>query len=200
MCHLPIFQTEQPSMNANELLKNGNWNSQNKTHITTIPMGVKKPFGKWHLTEMGPEAKLWQWLRGQLTCAVGFKFERVENKASLSTPDLRFSWSDKVDGVGGHGWIELKVQNILNCHDLNKRIIKVPHFTAGQKEWLSSNGKMGGHCFLFLNLGGELMLFNHKVVCEVGCVNYTELKKSLCDKVWTKKTFDLNEFLKLITD
>ena len=147
---------------------------------------------------MKPETHLWQWLKGKLSGAPGFKFERIENSAGRSTPDITYSWGPAVNwGGGGHGWIELKCRSMPKIR-YSPQPVKIAHFTEGQKRWLRERGDMGGHCFLFLELGNDLLLYSHRVAHLVGQENITGLK-NVCTWSATKKTFDTGQFLRALT-
>ena len=140
---------------------------------------------------MKPEILFWRWLKSKLSGVSGFKFERIENRVGKSTPDIAYSWghpirSDMYDS--GHGWIELKCQKAPKIRNAD-RPIKIAHFTKGQEKWLRERGNMGGYCFLLLELGDELLLYDHKAV---------HLKNS-CTWSSTKKNFNTQGFLKILT-
>lgn len=155
---------------------------------------------------MKPEILFWRWLKGKLSGVPGFKFERIENRVGKSTPDIAYSWGTdtiarqssmgllesitvkRAPYWGGHGWIELKCRKALKIRNAD-RAIKIPHFTKGQEKWLRERGNMGGYCFLFLELGDDLLLYDHKEV----------YLKENCTWSSTKKTFDTKQFLKVLT-
>ena len=152
---------------------------------------------------MKPEILFWRWLKSKLSGVSGFKFERIENRVGKSTPDIAYSWGydttarqssmsllESISPLarGGHGWIELKCQKAPKIRD-TFRPIKIPHFTEGQERWLRERGNMGGYCFLFLELGDELLLYDHKAV---------HLKNS-CTWSSTKKNFNTQGFLDILT-
>lgn len=155
---------------------------------------------------MKPEILFWRWLKSKLSRVSGFRFERIENSAGRSTPDIAYSWGTdntahrsslgllesiavkRAPYWGGHGWIELKCQKAPKIRNPG-RVIKIPHFTEGQERWLRERGNMGGYCFLFLELGNELLLYDHREVHLKGSCTWSS----------TKKAFDTKQFLKILT-
>jgi len=155
--------------------------------------------------KMKPEAKFWGWLRERITHSRGFEFERIENRVGRSTPDVCFSWnienqrsSVTRDITSGHGWIELKaIREVSPNKKVSSEIVKVPHFTKGQKRWLSHRGAMGGFCYLLLEAGDTILLIDHMNSYAVGSKSWNEM---VINSVYccTKDRFTADQFLALL--
>ena len=157
---------------------------------------------------MEHEAKFWAWLRDRVSRARGFEFERIENRVGRSTPDVCFSWnienqrlSITCDITSGHGWIELKtIREISPNRKTSSEAIRVPHFTKGQKRWLSHRGAMGGFCYLLLEAGDTVLLIDHINSYLIGSESWDEIviRSIYCT---TKTDFNIDVFLSfLISD
>lgn len=94
---------------------------------------------------MSAEKNLWGWL--DLRLGGHWFAQRVENEVGRDTPDVWFALY-KLRAVSG--WIELKV-----LHDLPKRPgtpLRLPKWTAGQRNWAVSAHRHGAWCFLGLQV------------------------------------------------
>jgi hypothetical protein len=89
-----------------------------------------------------PEQTLWD--RLSATMHGRWMADRVENMVGRDMPDVFFVLPE------GSGWIELK--QIFRWNHYPHRITKVPHFTRGQKRWLSSRHREGANCWLLLHV------------------------------------------------
>lgn len=114
------------------------------------------------------EAKLWEHLRD----AVGglWDVQRHEPSAltaSADVPDVSYSTTH-------HGWIELKF-----VAEAPKRggPVRLPHFTPGQRGWLTRHGKRGGKCFVLLQVGTVYFLFSWKSAWKLGDLTLEELSR-----------------------
>ena len=106
----------------------------------------------------------------------------VENRVKPGTPDVEF--------IGG--WIELKY---LRAWPKNTDIVvRIRHFTPQQRIWLKRRDRMGGQCWLLLQVGRQWLLFNGQTAAVfVGKVNRESLYK-LALKVW-RNGLNRKEFL-----
>lgn len=94
--------------------------------------------------------------------------QRHEDKFSVGIPDISF-------GLGGkNGWIELKY---LKKWPKLGDIVKIPHFTSQQKNWIYKRQKIGGNCWLLLQIKVEFLLFKGDDVTTIGCINEFNLRK-----------------------
>ena len=149
---------------------------------------------------MKPESKLWQWLRKQLRGATGFQseFERIENRVGRSTPDIAFSMKVNPSMTGIHGWVELKSCGVSEARKKSGNV-NVPSYTEGQKRWLQRRGKLGGRCYLFLELGDDIFLFGYQYAPQVGLVSWMDLQHN-CLLYWPKAHFNVNQFLQCLSE
>lgn len=146
-----------------------------------------------------PEQSLWSWLRDRVKSVSYVDFERIENGVGRSTPDVAFSWCPVPGVIGGHGWIELKSLPRFPLGKIEPDTkVRVRHFTNGQRRWLRERGKKGGHCFLFLELGTRLFLFDHMAAQRVDSCTYEEMWE-IAKRTWDKEEFSVEDFLEAIT-
>ena len=84
----------------------------------------------------------------------GLEYNRIEVKGlARGVPDITYSFN------GHHGWIELKY---------HPRKVK-PHYkfkltrelTASQRQWLTTRGAIGGHCWVFLGTPEHFLMINY---------------------------------------
>lgn len=89
-----------------------------------------------------PEQRLWDWLRDRLQ---GQWFaERIENELRAGVPDVYFSHAK------GRGWIELKVLD--HWPRLEGTKVKIPSWTAQQRNWMQQHRQCGGHAWLVIGI------------------------------------------------
>lgn len=90
---------------------------------------------------------------------------RVENPCKPGTPDVEF--------IGG--WVELK-----HVRDWPKRAstpVRVPHFTTGQRLWLTRRDKLGGLALLLVQVGPDyLLLSGAKAASILGTSTQAQLR------------------------
>lgn len=97
-----------------------------------------------------PEQRLWDWLRDRLQ---GQWFaERIENELRAGVPDVYFSHAK------GRGWIELKVLD--HWPRLETTRVKIPSWTAQQRNWMQQHRQHGGHAWLVVGIEqtGEVLI------------------------------------------
>lgn len=117
------------------------------------------------MAKLDPEAALWQHLHS----AMGglWEAQRHEDRLQADIPDVSYSTTH-------HGWIELKVA------DKPKRPstpVRVDHFTAGQRNWLTRHGRRGGKCFILLQVGPAYFLFSWTSARVIGDLTLEGLAK-----------------------
>ena len=106
----------------------------------------------------------------------------VENRVKPGTPDVEF--------IGG--WLELKYMSKWPKN--TDIIVRIGHFTIKQRIWLKRRDRMGGNCWLLLQVGRQWLLFNGQTAAVfVGKVNRESLYK-LALKVW-RNGLNRKEFL-----
>ena len=111
------------------------------------------------------ENALWKYLRDGMGAT--WESQRHEDKLSTGIPDVSYSTTL-------HGWIELKF--IAEPPKRASTILRIPHYTAEQRNWLERHGKRGGRCFLLLQVGREYLLFDWTGALSVGRVTMDELR------------------------
>lgn len=113
------------------------------------------------------EARLWEYVRD----GVGplWEAQRHEDRHSLGIPDVSYS-------TDHHGWIELKY--LPAAPKRPTTIMKVDHFTAEQRNWLTKHGRRGGHCFILLQVGACYLLFSWADARKIGQMTFDEHKKT----------------------
>jgi hypothetical protein len=118
------------------------------------------------------EAHMWSRIRDDVFKGKGFHVERVENKASLGTPDV--SWA----GGGKEGWIELKW---VARWPVKGGPLALDHFTPQQRLWLTKRCLAGGRADVLLGVGSDdFLLFSGATAARVlGKLEYSALL-SLC--------------------
>lgn len=124
---------------------------------------------------MKPEKKLWERIRR----GMGKRWDacRHEDGLARGVPDV--SWG--MDGV--NGWLELK--SVPKWPGQKAAALEVPHFTPDQRVWLSCRGRAGGNCHLLLEVGDDLLLFDHRGAEFVGIAN-REALLSHAVAAWSK--------------
>ena len=142
----------------------------------------------------GPEKRFWKFLQPKLRVLQDIEFERVENKVGCDTPDLNYSFRFG-PVVTGHGWIELKATDKFHG---TFDIVKFPHFTEGQKNWLLRRGKMGNNCWLLVLVGEDIMLFNYQIAQKIGNVSWQYMMVT-ADWRCNKKNFDAAKLMGALT-
>lgn len=90
-------------------------------------------------TRNKPEQLFYKRIRKSLDAIPNFDHDRIENRVALATPDISFVYGK--DGVGFHGWMELKVYHRTNG---------LRHFSESQKAWLKNRDMKAGHTFVVI--------------------------------------------------
>ena len=85
---------------------------------------------------------------------------RHEDACTLGVPDVSYGCRAPmcINGDGVNGWIELK--HVPEWPRRKNTTIKIKHFTTFQKMWLKNRGKQAGHCFLFVRIHDDFLLFS----------------------------------------
>lgn len=113
------------------------------------------------------EARLWEYVR--LGMGGRWAAQRHEDKYSLGIPDVSYS-------AGVHGWIELKF--VAKPPNNPKSNLIIRHFTATQRNWLTTHGSRGGRCYLLVQVEKTYLLFTWDQVAMVGACTFQELKEN----------------------
>lgn len=133
------------------------------------------------------EAGFWNYLRNGLKGK--WVAERIENSAKSGTPDVAYSANNV------HGWIELKHRPTWPKR--SKTPVRLHHFTNQQRIFLTKHGKAGGHCFLFLKVEKDYLLFHNVDFFKIGVLS----KQELCDYatwLWHRR-ISFDELLEVLT-
>lgn len=132
------------------------------------------------------ENNLWNRLRSK---GIFEEATRHEDKLANGIADLSF-----VCG-GRHGWMELKF--VAMWPKRKDTVVRVPHFTTAQREFLETKGRCGGNTWLFMQVEDDHLLFSWQNVGWIGHsdkeslliaadfawikrMNYKQLKEALC--------------------
>lgn len=102
-----------------------------------------------------------QWDRVRELLDIGERSDlvRVENSAWPGTPDVSYC----LDGV--EGWIELKQVEKWPIRPATP--LRVEHFTAQQRAWLTRRSVAGGRVWVLLRVGVEWLLFEGRVAASL---------------------------------
>lgn len=114
---------------------------------------------------------------------------RVENAVSSGTPDVAYSCN------GVHGWIEFKY--VVRWPSRYKTPLRLTHFTPYQKVFLYKHGEAGNHCFMFLKVDQDYLIFDHEHVFQIGELSKEELFE-VALKSWHKHV-DFDELGEILT-
>lgn len=114
------------------------------------------------------ERKLWHDIKHAHADDNGCKLQRIESNTALGIPDLYFC----IDGVSG--WCELK---FITSFPKKGGIVRVPHYTKAQKEWLYDLYRVGGLAVLCLRVGQETFWFVGKQCIFVGSITENQIRE-----------------------
>lgn len=98
------------------------------------------------------EATFWAAVRKGLSAFPRTDLERVENGCKSDTPDVNYC----IDGR--EGWIELK--HVREAPKRAATVVKVDHYTPGQRLWAIRRASCGGLVWLLIRIGDETFLLN----------------------------------------
>lgn len=136
------------------------------------------------------EQNFWGNLREVLMTVPKTVLERVENGIGIGTGDVSgVMWGDDF-------WAELKALPAAPAHE--ETVVRLPHYTQQQRQWIRNRGRAGGKVFLMLKIGigpkAEHFVFHWTAAYhQVGKVPITELRQ--CAIVWAKgPKFPLDAF------
>lgn len=104
---------------------------------------------------------------------------RHEDKLARGIADVSFAQE------GRHGWVELKW--VADWPARESTIIRVPHYSPEQKNFLLDKGQAGGNTWLLLQIGGDHLLFDFQAAQEVGQLTRPELVLAADGAVWWKR-------------
>lgn len=120
------------------------------------------------------ERALWRYIQSHLRALPEIDMQRHEDKLALGVPDVSYGCR------GVNGWIELKF-----CHEPAKTtsLVRCPHFTLEQRQWLLDRGRRGGHAFLLAQVGREYLLMDHLAAQLLGHARLSHLRM-VASRVW----------------
>ena len=125
------------------------------------------------------ESNLWNKLRTNLVNAkVWQEATRHEDKLSLGIADVSFIQA------GRHGWMELKW--VADWPVRDSTVVRIPHYSIEQKDFLLRKGQAGGKTWVFLQVGGDHLLFDWLKAQRVGECSRPELVE-LANAFWWKR-------------
>jgi hypothetical protein len=119
-------------------------------------------------------------LRDTLMTVPRTVLERIENGIGIGTGDVTgVMWGDDF-------WAELKALNESPAKP--ETVVKIPHYTQDQRNWIRGRGRAGGKVFLILKIGSgpkaEHFVFHWPAAYhQVGKVPLDQLRQ--CATVWT---------------
>lgn len=136
---------------------------------------------------MKTEADLWAWL--ELAMRGYWEADRIEAVVPTEgCPDVTYSAQYRAGRdianrqYGGlyraTGWIELKY--VAREPRSIEHILKIPHYTPDQRNFLHRHGRMAGCTWLFVGVGNILYIFDWKAAQEVGKLRYRDFMDSSC--------------------
>lgn len=97
-------------------------------------------------------------------------FIRVENSASLGTPDINGCCN------GNDMWIELK--HLKKWPKRKRTIVRIRHYTDTQRDWIKTRGQCGGLVLLLVQIEQTYLLFDWMTALAVGHLNKQEMTNS----------------------
>jgi hypothetical protein len=121
------------------------------------------------------EHRLWEYLRDGMGGA--WAAQRHEDKLSTGIPDVSYS-------ISRHGWIELKY--ISTKPSKSTSILRIPHYTEDQRNWLTSHGSRAGLCFLLLQVEKTYMVFDWTKAWRVATLPYAD-HEAMATAMWKGK-------------
>lgn len=130
------------------------------------------------------EANVWNKLRTNMKWD---EATRHEDKLQRGIADVSFCLD------GHHGWMELKHLNDWPARA--STVVRCPHFTVDQIEFLEAKGRGAGHTWLFMQVGGDHLLFAWNNIRVIG----ESTKQGLIDashSCWIGRRLDYGELLK----
>lgn len=108
---------------------------------------------------------------------------RELNKRGLDAYAIEVVFIDGIPDVECRvAWLELKW---LRDWTSKTGVIRLKHFTADQKNWLTKRWKSGGACFLLIQVKREWLLIAGKDAMLVGTLTRLELREKAIG-VWDK--------------
>jgi hypothetical protein len=133
------------------------------------------------------EAAFWSYLSDVMSPY--WAAQRHEDRYTKGIPDVSYSMSRV------NGWIELKSITV----DL-KSIIKIPHFTNDQRQWLKRHGRRGGNCYLFIEANHKTnrtyILIPHNRIDVVGESNFLQLLEAA--QYYSDNRIDVGRLIKAL--
>jgi len=114
---------------------------------------------------------------------------RHEEKLTPGVSDVSFCCGGK------HGWMELKY---LKAYPKRPgTIVRCPHYTPEQKNFLKAKGSKAGNAWLFAQIGRDHFLFDWRQAQEFGQLPKDELM-DIATRVWISR-MDWEELGKILS-
>lgn len=102
---------------------------------------------------MSAEANLWNRLRTNMIGKYWQEATRHEDKFQKGIADVSFCQ------CGIAGWMELK--HVSEWPRREKTLVRIPHYSIEQKDFLEKKGIAMGNTWLFVQVEGDFLLYNH---------------------------------------
>jgi hypothetical protein len=126
-----------------------------------------------------PESDLWTHFKAIVEGAdPAAHLVRVENTLSPGYPDVDYC----IAGREGH--VELKV--LRTWPKRAATVVRVPHYTRAQRDWLVDRHKAGGHVHILIRVADEYLLFSGGAVVMVGRLARADMYE-VCATRWQGK-------------
>lgn len=103
---------------------------------------------------MSAEGNLWARLRTNMVGKYWYEATRHEDKFAKGIADVSFCQA------GAAGWMELK--HVSQWPARERTLVRIPHYSDEQKEFLEKKGKGMGNTWLFIQVESDFLLYDHK--------------------------------------
>jgi hypothetical protein len=124
------------------------------------------------------ERNLWNKLRKNMIPKHWDEATRHEDKLSSGIADVSFCQA------GHHGWMELKHVHLWPIRETT--IVRIPHYTDAQRQFLRDKGRNAGNTWLFLQVDRDHLLFDWIAAQTVGNITQSHLEE-IASFTWRKK-------------
>lgn len=102
---------------------------------------------------MSAETNLWNRLRTNMVGKYWCEATRHEDKFQKGIADVSFCQA------GQAGWMELK--HVSQWPAREKTLVRIPHYSDEQKEFLEKKGRCMGNTWLFIQVESDFLLYSH---------------------------------------
>jgi len=140
------------------------------------------------------ETDFWQLISSNVKKWPASQWNRIENMCQADAPDVEYIVMART------GWIELK---FLPSSAIPKRatsVLRVDHYTDGQRLWHRTRAACGGRVWVFLRAGDEFFLFPGKVAARCLGLTWTLEDCRNMSAGWWEGRVDWKELKVLLTE